>query len=134
MSPETRFALSAALTVVLLAAAVRAGFRARRRLHVTLVALVLTSLGVTIWHAERMGELYDLAAAGAITPVHLTIARLTVLAYLLPIATGLRTWRHPGTKRLHRKLAFLALGMTALAIVTGVWMMLAAERLPGAAP
>lgn len=134
MSPEIRFALAATVTVALLAAAVRAGFRARRRLHVSLVAAVLASLGVTILSALRMGELYDLAAAGTITPVHLTLAKLTVLAYLLPIATGLRTWRHPRTRTLHRRLAYLALGMTALAFVTGVWMMLAAERLPGATP
>lgn len=134
MTPEVRFTLLAIVTVALLAAAVAAGLRARRRLHVTLVATALASLGLTIWQAVRMGELYDLAAAGAITPVHLTLAKLTAVAYLLPIATGLRTWRHPSAKRWHRKVAFLALGMTALAIVTGVWMMLAAERLPIAAP
>jgi hypothetical protein len=55
------------------------------------VAAAIASLGATIWYAEGMGEHYDLAHAGWITPVHLWIAKTTTLAYLLPITTGILT-------------------------------------------
>src|SRR5262249_32633853 len=107
-----------ALTLLLLALVVATGLRARRRLHVTLVACSLASLGATIRLALEVGKLYDLPSAGVITPIHLGLARVTTAAYLLPIATGLRTIFRPRTRRLHRKLAFLVLGMTAATAIT----------------
>ena len=43
------------LTVVLLAVVVATGLQARRRVHLTMVALMVTSLCVTIFFAERLG-------------------------------------------------------------------------------
>ena len=129
MSPERGFAVFLALTLVLLALVVATGLRAKRRWHIPFVACAVASLGLTIWYADQVGKLYDLESAGAITPIHLTLAKITTAAYLLPIASGLRTIFRPANRRLHRKLAFLVLGMTVLTAITGTWMMLAAKRI-----
>jgi hypothetical protein len=84
---------------------------------------------MTIWYAEQLGELYDLESAGAIMPVHLALAKITVFAYLLPIVTGVLTLRDRKHKRAHFTCAMVALVLTVLATVTGTWMVLAAERL-----
>ena len=76
------------------------------------MALALVSLGVTIVFAKRLGELYDLESAGWITPVHLTLAKLTTAAYLLPITTGILTLRNRRHKRLHFRCAMAVLAMT----------------------
>lgn len=128
MNPQVGFPLFLLSTLVLLGCAIWSGFAHRRRLHLTLVVAAVAGLGVTIFYAERLGRLYDLEAAGAITPVHLFIAKLTTLAYLLPIASGIRLWFRPGGRALHRSLAFLVLGLTALTAVTGTAMILMAER------
>jgi hypothetical protein len=128
LSPTAGFPASLALTLALLALVVATGLRAKRRWHIPLVALALASLGVTIRFAFLLGKLYDLPAAGAITPIHLTLAKITTACYLLPIATGLRTIFAPATRRLHRKLAFVVLGMTVLTAITGTAMLLLSPR------
>ena len=130
MSPVTGFILSLALTLVLLGLAVATGFAGRRRIHVSVVASALASLVVTIYYATELGELYDLDSAGVITPIHLALAKLAAVSFLLPVYTGLRTWKNARFKPLHRKLAFLALGLTVLAAVTGTAMVLLSDRLP----
>lgn len=132
MTSEVGFVASLALTLVLLAAVVATGLRARRRVHIPCVVLTLAALGTTIYFAEAMGEHYDLASAGVITPVHLTLAKLTTLAYLAPLATGVLTIRDPRWRPRHRVSAFVVLGLTVLTAVTGTWMLLAAERLSAA--
>ncbi len=130
MSAELGFVACLLLTLALLAAVVATGLRARRRLHVPLVFATLAALGVTIYFAKGVGDHYDLGSAGAITPVHLALAKLTTLAYLLPIASGIATLRNPARRRLHRVLAFTVVGMTVLTAITGTWMLAASERLP----
>jgi len=134
MTAERGFVIFLALTLVLLAAVVRTGLRARRRLHLACVATTLAALGITIYYAEKMGAHYDLAAAGLITPVHLWLAKGTTLAYLAPLATGLLTIRDPRWRPRHRVCAFVVLGMTVATAFTGTWMLLASERLPAAGP
>lgn len=129
MSPATGFVVFLVVTVLLLAGVTATGLLARRRAHLTLVACAVTSLGVTIYFAERLGTLYDLEAAGWITPFHLTLAKVTTVAYLLPIVTGLRLLKDPTRRPLHRRVAFLVLGLTLLTAGTGTWMILAAEPL-----
>lgn len=132
MSTELGFVLSLASTLVLLAAVVWSGLRARRRIHLPCVAATLAMLGVTIWSAVRMGEHYDLAAAGLITPVHLWLAKVTTFAYLAPLATGVLTLRDARWRPRHRRCAFVVLAMTVATAITGTWMMLAAVPLNGA--
>lgn len=132
MTAERGFALFLALTLVLLAAVVWTGLRARRRVHIPCVAATLAALGVTIFFAEQMGEHYDLCAAGLITPVHLWLAKVTTLAYLAPLVTGVLTIRDARWRRRHRVCAFVVLAMTVATAATGTWMVLAAERLPAA--
>ena len=132
MAPGAGFVLFLALTLTLLVLVVLTGLRARRRVHLVLVATTLASLGATIFFAERLGTLYDLAAAGRIQGVHLFFAKTTVVAYLVPVATGLWTLRDGSRRRLHGRIAFVVLALTVVTAVTGVWMLLAAERLPAA--
>ena len=129
MSATSGFGLAFALTLVLLALVVATGLRAKRVWHITFVALAVASLGVTIWCALKLGKLYDLRAAGPITPIHLTLAKITTACYLLPIATGLRTIFVPATRRLHRKVAFLVLALTLVTAITGTAMMWLAPRI-----
>lgn len=130
MTSERGFVACLALTLVLLACVVKTGLAARRRVHIPCVAATLVALGATIFYAERMGEHYDLAAAGLITPVHLWLAKATTLAYLAPLATGVATIRDARWRPRHRACAFAVLGLTVATAVTGTWMLLAAERLP----
>jgi len=134
MTAERGFVVCLATTLVLLAAVVWTGLHARRRLHLPCVAATLAALGITIYYAERMGAHYDLAAAGLITPVHLWLAKLTTLAYLAPLTTGVLTIRDATWRPRHRLCAFVVLGMTVATAITGTWMLLAAERLPAAGP
>lgn len=131
MSPELGFIVFLTVTLALLGLVVVTGLAARRRVHLTAVVLAVASLGTTIYFAEGMGDHYDLAAAGAITPVHLAIAKLTTLAYLAPVVTGLLTIRDSRWRPRHRIAAFVVLTMTVATAVTGTWMVLAAPRLAG---
>ena len=81
--------------------------------HRRLEARVL--LGVTIVFAERLGHEYDLDAAGAIKPVHLTLAKIATAAYLAPLTTGVMTWRNRRWRRVHLVAACATLALTVAA-------------------
>jgi len=130
VTPERGFVLFLCVTLLLLGAVVATGLAARRRVHLVCVAAAVCALGTTIYFAEQMGEHYDLAAAGLITPVHLAIAKGTTLAYLLPVVTGILTIRDARWRRRHRVCAFLVLALTVATAITGTWMVLASPRLP----
>ena len=117
------------LTVGLIALVVVTGLKAKRKRHLTLVLFTVVSLAVTIYWAEQLGEEYDLESAGAITPVHLWMAKFTVAAYLLPVVTGLATIKNPKRRKLHGKVAFFVLAMTLATFATGLWMILASQPL-----
>lgn len=129
MSADVGFVLFFALTLVFLGLVVATGLRAKRRWHLLFVACALASLVATIVWALRLGEHYDLRSAGVITPIHLFIAKMATVAYVFPLLTGLRTIFHPKTRSLHRKCAFVALGLTVLAAITGVLMLAMATRI-----
>ncbi|MEM9799744.1 MAG: hypothetical protein AAGA20_05410 [Planctomycetota bacterium] len=131
MTPEAGFLTALLTTVALLVGAAVMGRSRRIRAHVAFVVCAVASLAVAIACALRLGQLYDLEAAGVITPIHLTIARITTLIYLWPLVTGPLAARGRVPKRVHHAGAYLALGMTLLATATGVLMLLGAERLPG---
>ena len=131
MTPGIGFISFLAVTLSLLGGVVWTGYAEGRRLHITLVVSAVASLGVTIYFAEKLGDLYDLEGAGWIYPVHLTIAKLCTAAYLLPVVTGLLTIRKASNLRLHRVAAFTVLAFTVLTAITGTWMLLASERLDG---
>ncbi len=118
------------LTVALLVAVAWTGFKAKRKIHLPLVALTVASLAMAIRYALLVGPHYDLDSAGVITPIHMTIARVTTAAYLLPVITGVRTLKNPSCRPLHRKAAFLVIGLTVLAAITGVAMLSMADRVP----
>jgi hypothetical protein len=128
--PQVLFPALLAATVLLLGAAVVTGLRGRVRLHLWTVGTTVVSLGLTIWSAEQLGELYDLDAAGAIKPVHLALAKIATAGYLAPLITGWMTLRDRRHKRLHFRCAMAILVLTVTAAITGTWMLLAAEPLP----
>lgn len=130
MTPGVGFVTFLVVTLALLSAAVWTGFAHRRRVHLVLVIVAVASLGVTIYFAEQLGDLYDLESAGSITPIHLFLAKLTTFAYLLPIVSGIRLWFRPGGRALHRVLAFTVLALTVVTAATGTAMVLLSEPLP----
>lgn len=126
------FCVAVGATVVFLVVVVVTGLRGRITVHIPCVAATLGSLGVAIYFALELGTVYDLDAAGAITPVHKTIAKLATASYLLPLVTGVRTLSSRTRRKAHFVAAMIALSLTALATVTGTWMLL--EAPPIAAP
>ena len=91
------------------------------------VAATVVCLALAIRAALGVGEHYDLEAAGIVTPIHLWIAKVTTAAYLLPVVTGVLTWRNDRWRNLHGKLAFVVLALTVVTTATGSLMLLWAE-------
>ena len=129
MTPAAGFVTFLLITLAFLGAAVVSGLKAKRKVHLPCVGLAVLSLVVTIYYAEKLGDLYDLKAAGFMTPLHLTLAKITTLAYLAPVITGVRTLRNPGGRKFHGRVAFFVLLMTVLTAVTGTSMLLMSEPL-----
>ena len=125
MPPTIGFPVFLVLTLLVLGAVVWTGLRRRLRAHLLLVASAVTCLGLTIFYAEKLGDLYDLRSAGRITPIHLFLAKVATLAYLLPIGTGIATLRDRRHRHLHFKSAMAVLALTLITAVTGtamIWM------------
>ena len=129
LSPGTGLAVSLLVTVVLLGVVVLTGLRAMRRVHVPMVAVTVVALGITIWYAKEVGKIYDLEPGGWVTTTHLWMAKVTTGAFVLPIASGWRTLKHPETRPLHRKLVVLVLTLVVVTTVLGIGMMALAEPL-----
>jgi len=129
MSATAGFLVFFALTLIGLGCAVATGLRARRRLHIPCVAVSLACLAATIYYAKALGHHFDLKSAGAITPIHLTLAKVTTALYLLPVATGITTIFRPATRRWHRRVAFLVIAMTVVTAITGTAMLLMSKPL-----
>lgn len=122
MTPTLAFTAAFCVTLALLGVVAWSGIRAKRRVHVPAVGLTGISLGVTIWFAYRLGHTLDLASAGIITPIHLTLARIATLAILAAIVMGLVALRSPNRIRLHKRVAWIALSLVVLSAITGVAM------------
>lgn len=120
------FLAALAVTVVLLVTVVVSGVRARRNVHVPAVVLFFGALALTIWMAVRMGRTLDLESAGRITPVHLTMARVNLYLYVLPVTTGFLALRDRRWYPRHRVFAWSLVVLTLLTVATGAWMALAA--------
>ncbi|QDU66317.1 hypothetical protein [Engelhardtia mirabilis] len=129
LSPTAGFLSFLGLTVVLLVFVTWTGLLGRRALHIPLVVTTVLSLGAAIYYAKQLGTLYDIESAGLITPVHLTLAKVTTALYLAPLATGIATLRGADVKRWHRLTAFTVLGLTLITTITGAWMILASTPL-----
>ena len=117
------------VTLAFLGAVVVTGLKAKRKAHIPLVVCTVISLLVAIYYAEKLGESYDLEAAGAIYPIHLTIAKIATLSYLLPVITGVMTLKNPSRRKLHGKIAFAVIGLTVVTAITGTWMVMASPPL-----
>ena len=127
MTASVGFTSFLILTSFCIALVVLTGVRGRRKSHFSLVACLLVLLGMTVFYAEKLGEEYNLETAGMITPIHLTLAKATVLSYLLPLISGFMTLRDIRKKALHFKLAMFVIAMTTVTFVTGLMMILSAE-------
>ncbi len=122
------------LTLIALGGVFVTGRQARRRRHIPLVVVTVAFLGTTIYFAEKLGEGLDLDEAGRIVPIHLTLAKLATLAYLVPVITGLATIRNSARRKLHGRVALVVLLLTVLAAATGAWMVFTAPALSSSAP
>lgn len=129
MAPGVSFTILLSCTVAALVGAVFAGTKGRLRLHIPLVVLTVVLLGLTVWQARELGELYDLEGSGMIYPVHRFVARLTAFALVLPVVAGVATLIDRSRETFHRRLAWLALALIATTAVTGVILMLRAAPL-----
>lgn len=129
MNPEIGFVAALATTVALLVGGAVTGRRRIMRLHIPFVLSAVASLGVAIWFALKVGTLYDLEAAGRITPIHLGLAKVTTLLYVWPLSTGPLAYRGKIPLWIHRAGAWTALILTVVATITGIWMLALAERL-----
>ena len=129
MDPDVGFPLALSATLILLALVVATGVRGLVALHIPLVALAVGSLGVTIYFARGLGQHYDLRSAGGITPIHLALAKVTTVAYLLPISTGIATLRNRRWREVHFWCAMVVLVMTVVTAVTGSVMIAMSERI-----
>ena len=125
------FCTAVGLTVVFLVAVVVTGLRGRITIHIPCVLATLISLTVAIAYALKLGTIYDLKSAGAIFPIHMWVAKIAASSYVLPLITGIRTLRSSVHRRAHFWAAMLVLALTAAASITGTWMLLAADKLPG---
>lgn len=126
---EAGFLTALLVTVGFLVGAAWTGKTKRIAAHVKFVLAAVGSLGIAIWFALALGELYDLEAAGRITPIHLTLARITTFVYLWPLVTGPLAHRGRIPRGVHRAGAWIALVLTVAATITGVMMLMGAERL-----
>jgi hypothetical protein len=129
VDPDLGFPLSLSVTLILLALVVTTGVRGLVALHIPLVALAVSSLGITIYFAERLGQHYDLASAGMITPIHLSLAKVATVAYLLPLSTGIATLRNRRWRPVHFWCAMVVLVLTVITAVTGSIMIAMSERI-----
>jgi hypothetical protein len=127
MTAATGFVLFLVITLVLLGAVVVSGKKTMRRRHLTLVVFAYIGLGLAIYYAELLGEEFDLDSAGLIYPVHIAFAKLTVLAYLLPVITGIMTIRGRCKRTTHGGVAGAVILLTLITAVTGTWMILASN-------
>ena len=96
MGPVAGFIAALLVTVGFLVGAALTGRFRRIRAHVLMVVGSLASLSVAIYYALSVGEVYDLEAAGVITPIHLGLARLTT-APPVPASKVAAQWYDPAT-------------------------------------
>jgi len=117
------------LTVVLLLATAWTGKLARRKIHLILVVCTVSGLSITIYYAVQLGLEYDLETAGSIFPVHMFLARLAAFSYIAPVVSGIATIRNGRHRALHGKIAQVVIALTVIAAITGIWMIMAADKI-----
>jgi len=127
MTPGLGLFVVLPVVVAFLAATVLTGLRKRRRAHLIFVVGTVLGLVVAIAFAVRLGEEYDLEAAGWITPVHLGLARVATVAVLPTLVSGALVLRGRGRLAWHRGFVRLLVGLILLSAITGGWMILGAE-------
>ncbi len=125
------FCTAVGFTVAFLIAVVSTGLRGRITIHIPCVLATLVSLTIAIVYALQLGKIYDLPKTGAIFTIHMVVAKIAATSYLLPVITGIRTLRSRAHHRAHFWAAMLVLTLTAAASITGTWMLIAAEKIPG---
>lgn len=127
MSPLTGFGVSFAVTLVFLGAVIATGKTRRIRPHIACVVAMLCALAWTIHEAYGVGEVYDLVSAGVVTPIHLTLAKVTTVAFLAPLVSGVSALYRPAARRVHAKIAWAVIALTVVCAITGVVMMMLAS-------
>lgn len=121
------FVLNLAVTVVLLGLTVLTGRRGRRAVHYCAAVLTLLALAGAIVQAELYGRAYEFPALRL--RVHLGFAFASLACIPWVVITGLRLRASPRARPGHRRAVTSFITLTVAAILTAVWMMLAATPL-----
>ena len=129
MSPEYGFLGALLGTVAMLVGATITGRKRKIPVHIAFVTAAVTGLGIAIFFALKVGDIYDLEKAGMITPIHLALARVTTATYLWPLVTGPLVLRGKVRPRIHHFGAYMALFLTLASTITGMMMLYGAERI-----
>lgn len=133
MTAYTGFLLVFGATLALLGADLATGLTGRRRAHLVCVAFTVAGLAGSVVLAISFGRAYVFQPI--IHGIHRTLATSVVVLVLPMLATGLTILAgRAGARPLHRRFAFLLLGVAVAATLTGVAMKRTATLKPASAP
>jgi hypothetical protein len=125
------FASSLLLTLILLTCLAIAGLKGKRRRHVTLFFPTAAFLLVTVYLAEKLGEIYRFSPR--VLSLHVPLAASCLLMLLPVIGTGIWRYRRPARMWPHRCAVIVFLILAFLAMATGILLVLTPHDLSSAA-
>lgn len=112
--------VSLGITVVVLAISMWLAHTHRVKPHVATVGLFVVCLLVTLFFAETLGRRFEFGSPAK--PIHLTLAVITTVSLLGPIATGWLHWYGKVSRAAHVRIVWAFLGLVVLTLGTGLWM------------
>lgn len=124
-APVFEFVVALAIAVFFLGLVLWTGKTHRRRLHYVFVPLLLAGLAVAIRYAEMTGRWWNFPKLPL--RIHLTLAYTATVTTILATLSGLLHIAGKFTRKMHTRLAWLAVLFILLATSTGVWIFLVGE-------
>jgi hypothetical protein len=121
------FLVALALTALLIALTFTLGRLGRRKPHIASAAVTAALLVYAVYQAEMLGR--ALRFPRGLLVFHLVFANLAALSFLAVIATGVRlARREAGRRGAHRRVVYAFVALTAVATLTGTWMLTRASE------
>lgn len=112
--------VSLGITVAVLAVSLWLAHTHRVKAHVGTVGAFVACLLVTLYFAESLGARFEFTSPSK--PIHLTLAVVTTVALVAPIATGWLHWYGKVGRSVHVRIVWVFLGLVVLTLGTGLWM------------
>jgi hypothetical protein len=112
--------VSLGITVAVLGVSLWLAHTHRVKAHVATVGAFVVCLLVTLYFAESLGGEFEFTAPAK--PIHLTLAGITTVFLLAPIATGWLHWYGKVGRSVHVRLVWAFLALVVLTLGTGLWM------------